>query len=100
MTHTKRILAMSEYVVINNVTYPVNTLEEIGIAERALATIGESEAAVWVTPHDLDWIDEHGDPDGYKTGQRIFASSETPEADNEKSWEIKMQEFQDAGWKP
>lgn len=62
-----------EYIVIADTTYPVDTPEQIAEAQTALRDAGEERADVWTTPADLASIEEHGDPDGYKNGQTLFA---------------------------
>lgn len=72
----------TEYVVINGETLPVNTPEEIAAAERRLSEAGQNSAKVWRSPHSLEWIAEHGDPDGVENGQVLLADTDVDPTEN------------------
>lgn len=63
------------YVVISDQVFAVNTAEEIAAAIAALREAGEAAVDVWVSPLSLEDIEQHGDPDSYRNGQRVFACS-------------------------
>ncbi len=65
---------ITEYIVIGEETLPVGTPAEIDAACDALAGAGINSANVWRSPHALDWIREHGDPDGVRTHHVVLAS--------------------------
>jgi hypothetical protein len=73
---------MTEYVVIDGRTLPVNTVPEIALATRALTEAGINSTEVWRSPHDLEWIRENGDPDGVKTGHVLLADSDVDPVEN------------------
>lgn len=66
---------MTEYVVIDGETLPVNTENEIRAAGAALSAAGVNSAKVWRSPHSLEWIRENGDPDGVETSQVVLADT-------------------------
>lgn len=65
---------MTEYIVIGDETWPIDTQEEIDAACEALADAGINSAEVWRSPHPIAWIREHGDPDGVLTHFVMLAS--------------------------
>ena len=65
---------ITEYIVIGEETLPVGSPKEIDAACNALADAGVNSASVWRSPHPLDRIREHGDPDGVKTHLVVLAS--------------------------
>ncbi len=69
-------MSASEYVVIDGATLPVNTVDEIAAAAHALTLAGVNQTEVWATPHALDWIAEHGDPDGVLNGRVLLADTD------------------------
>lgn len=72
---------MTTYVVIENNAYPVDTQSQCASARQALRQAGLEQAEVWASPLSLEEIEEHGDPDGYPNGRRIFASQGRPPKD-------------------
>jgi hypothetical protein len=73
---------MTEYVVIDGATWPINTETEIAAATRALSEAGVNSAAVWRSPSTIDAIVEHGDPDGVKTHYVLLADSNVSPEEN------------------
>lgn len=69
---------VTEYVVIGEDTLPVDTVELIDAAARALAQAGVASAPVYVSPHPLEWIRQNGDPDAVETSLLVHAAASRP----------------------
>lgn len=73
---------LTEYIVIDGDTYPLATDADVSAACRALSEAKQNSADVWRSPHTLDWIREHGDPDGVRTGHVVLADTNVSPEEN------------------